>query len=75
MTIDFLPVADAVGLGMASGYAATDASSAVRIAVTAAGASAPLFLVPDQVIAAGAVYSVFVVGEVAAPTGIVRKDR
>jgi hypothetical protein len=75
MTLDFLPVADAVGLGMASGYAATDASSAVRIAVTAAGTAAPLFLVPDQIIAAGAVFSVFVLGEADAPTGIVRKDR
>lgn len=75
MTIDFLPVADAVGPGTASGYAATDASTAARIAVTAAGTATPLFLVPDQIIATGAVYSVFVVGDAAAPAGIVRKDR
>jgi hypothetical protein len=75
MTVDFVPLADGVTAGVASGYAVADASTSARVAVTAAGTEQPLFVAPEQSIAAGAVYSVFVVGAQAAPTGIVRKDR
>lgn len=75
MTIDFLPLADGVTAGAASAYALTDASAAARVAVTAAGTVTALFLAPEQRIAGDEVYSVFVVGDHAQATGIVRKDR
>ena len=75
MTVDFLPLADGVAPGAASAYGATAASTTARLAVTAAGLAAPLFSAIDQRLDANATYSVFVVGAVAAPTGILRKDR
>jgi hypothetical protein len=75
MTIDFVPLADGVAAGAASAYASTDATVSARIAVTAQGVAAPLFLGVDQRLDAGAVYSVFVVGAPGASTGILRKDR
>jgi hypothetical protein len=75
MTIDFLPLADGVGAGLASAYASTNAAPSARIAVTAAGTGTPLFLAPEQSIVDGTVYSVFVLGAADAAAGVVRKDR
>lgn len=75
MSIDFLPLAGDVAAGAASAYAVVDASTSARITVTAAGTASPLHSAIDQRIDAAAVYSVFVVGPAASPTGILRKDR
>jgi hypothetical protein len=75
MTVDFVPAADGVLPGTASGYASFAATTTARLSVTAAGRPAPLFTAVDQRLDAGGVYSVFVVGPVAAPTGILRRDR
>lgn len=73
MTIDLLPLADGVAVGRASGYDITNAAIKARVAVTAGSDS--LFVAPEQVIADGAVYSVFVLGAHDAAAGVVRKDR
>jgi hypothetical protein len=75
MTADFVPVADGVAAGSASAYASVTGTSLARLSVTAAGLTAPLFVATDQTLAAGANYSVFVMGTTAAPVGILRKDR
>ena len=73
MTIDFLPIADGVEVGRASAYDIAGAAVKARVAVTSGSES--LFVAPEQVIADGAVYSVFVLGAHDAATGVVRKDR
>jgi hypothetical protein len=74
MTVDFVPAADGVVAGAASGYLSLDATLTAQLSVTAAGLAAPLYSAVDQPLTAGAVYSVFVVGAPSAPVGILRKD-
>ncbi|MCW5609576.1 MAG: DUF4397 domain-containing protein [Rubrivivax sp.] len=75
LTVDFVPAADGVLPGDGSGYASFAATTTARLAVTASGQPAPLFTAIDQRLDGGGVYSVFVVGPLAAPTGILRRDR
>jgi hypothetical protein len=75
MTVDFVPVADSVAPGLASGYAFVPPSTTSALSVTASGLAAPLFAAGTQTFVAGANYTLFVVGDDAAPTGILRKDR
>lgn len=78
MSLDFLPVAAAVaadGASEAVSVVPTTGLGDGRIAVTVAGAAAPLFVAVDQVLRAGGVYTVLVAGTLAAPVGIVRRDR
>jgi hypothetical protein len=75
MTLDFLPVADEVAPGAASPAVAVDATTTGRIAVTAPGAAAPLFVAIEQVLRANATHTVFVGGTAAAAVGILRRDR
>lgn len=74
MTVDFVPAADGVVPGAASGYLSLASTLTAQLSVTAAGLATPLFSAVDQPLAAGAVYSVFVVGAPGAAVGIVRKD-
>lgn len=74
MTVDYVPAADGVLPGAASAYSSLDATPTAQLSVTAAGLAAPLFSADDQPLAAGAVYSVFVVGAPGAAVGILRKD-
>ncbi len=78
MSLDFLPVAGEVPADAASEPLAVAPTAGVgdgRIAVTTAGAATPVFVATEQVLRAGGVYSVFVAGTLAAPVGIVRRDR
>jgi hypothetical protein len=75
MSVDFGPVAVGVTRGTASGYAEVRSTATASLRVTVAGVSAPVYAIDDQELAAGAVYTVFVVGSAAAPVGILRKDR
>lgn len=75
MTADFVPVADGVVPGAASAYASVEATLTAQLSVTAAGLPAPLFSAVDQPLIAGAVYTVFLVGQPTAAVGILRKDR
>jgi hypothetical protein len=75
MTMDFVPAADGVAAGSASAPRELAANALARLNVTSAGLADPLFAAVEQRIEAGGVYSVFVVGAAASPTGIVRRDR
>lgn len=75
LTLDFDPVADGVLPGAASTPAQLTAVSAGALSVTAPGRGSPLWGAVDQVLEASGVYTLFIVGREAAPTGILRKDR
>ena len=79
MTLDFASVASAVAVGTASPYASVAPTSGGgtdgRLLVTATGVTTPVFTATDQILRAGANYSVLLVGRQAPPTGIVRRDR
>jgi hypothetical protein len=75
MTLDFAPVGGEVAAGAASEAALVVATLAGRIAVTARGATAPLFVATEQVVRAGGVHTVFVAGAAVAAVGILRRDR
>jgi hypothetical protein len=75
LTVDFSPVADAVSPGGASTPSQLDASTTAALTVTAVGRGSPIWTAVDQTLVAGGVYTLFIVGRVDAPTGILRKDR
>ena len=79
LSLDARSVPGNVAVGTASPYASvlptTGSSTDGKIAVTGSGLPAPVFTANDQLLAAGATYSVFLVGRQAAATGIVRRDR
>lgn len=79
MTLDFNPVADSVAIGTASAYTSVvptrGGGTDGVLSITALGVTTPVFTAVDQVLQAGSVYSVFLVGPQAAPVGIVRRDR
>lgn len=75
MTADFVPVADGVTAGAASGYASLTATTTAQLSVTAAGRAAPVFGAVEQRLDPGAVYTVFLVGRPETAVGILRKDR
>lgn len=75
LTLDFAPVGGSVAGDAASEPATVDATATGRIAVTAPGAAAPLFVATEQVLRAGAVHTVFVAGRSDAALGILRRDR
>lgn len=75
VTLDFNPVADGVSPGTASAPASLNATTIGSLSVTAPGRASPLWTAADQVLAADRVYTLFMVGREAAPTGILRADR
>lgn len=75
LTVDFIPVADSVAGGGASAPSQLDADGNATLTVTAVGRTSPIFSATEQILAAGGVYTLFVVGAADAPTGILRKDR
>lgn len=75
MTLNFIPVADGVLPGTASAATAVTATSIGSLSVTAPGRASPIWTANDQVLAADGVYTLFLVGREAAPTGILRPDR
>lgn len=75
LTADFLPVANGVLPGQASAYGEVQASTQAQLAVAGAGQATPVFQATEQVLRADAVYSLFIVGTLAAPVGVLRRDR
>lgn len=75
LTVDFTPQADGVGPGTASAPASIMATTLATLTVSAPSLGAPLFSAADQTLAAGGVYSLFVLGAAAAPAGILYPDR
>ena len=75
LPIYFTPLAAGVLPGSTSTPVTVDASGAARIAVTAAGLGEPLYVVDEQALQAGSVYSVFVLGATDAVVGVPYRDR
>jgi len=75
LALDYLPIAGGLVAGSASDYALTDASTTAQLTVSASGTAQPLYSAAGQTLAAGSVYSLFVLGDAAAPTGVLRRDR
>ena len=75
LSLDFLAVASDVGFGAASAYFNVASGPLVRVDVTSATALAPLFTDERLNLQGGSVYTVFILGGNAAPTGVIRKER
>ena len=75
LTVDFIPAAGGVAGGTASTPTQVDASTDATLTVTAVGRSSTVWTATERTLAAGAVYSLFMVGPVDSPTGILFKDR
>lgn len=79
MKLDGSSVAGAVLVGAASGYTLVKPVAAGgtngRLTITAAGIPTAIYTSASQTLVAGGSYSVFVVGPVAAPSGLVGVDR
>jgi hypothetical protein len=75
LSLDFLAVASDVVAGAASAYANVASSTSVRVDVTAATALAPLYTAETVNLQGQSVYTVFILGGNAAPTGVIRKER
>lgn len=75
VTLDFSPVADGVAGGTASAGALVTPTADGMLTVTGVGLSSALWTDPEVVVAAGGVYTLFVLGPASAPTGILRRDR
>lgn len=75
LTVDFIPAAGGVTGGSASTPVQVDANSDATLTVTALGRSSTVWTATERTLAAGAVYSLFMVGPVDNPTGILSKDR
>jgi len=75
LAVDYLPIAGGLVAGSASDYALADASTTAQFTVSASGTAQPLYSAVDQTLTAGSVYSLFVLGDAATPTGVLRKDR
>jgi hypothetical protein len=75
LSADFVPLAGGVLPGTASAYAPVAASTTAALSVTSPGLASPLFSATGQTFVAGGIYSLFVVGALDAPVGILRQDR
>jgi hypothetical protein len=79
MKLDGSSVAGAVPVGAASDYTLVKPVAAGgsngRLSITAAGVPTAIYTSASQTLTAGGSYSVFVVGPVAAPAGLVSVDR
>jgi hypothetical protein len=80
MTVDLLPAAGGVANGSGSAYAtltptAGNGDGALAVVALAGGSSSPVYAASDQLLAAGRVYSVFVLGAQGSATGVLRRDR
>ena len=74
MKADFSAVADTVAQGQASAYANVTASSAMRIDVSSAS-NPSIYTLTGATIAAKGLYTVYMLGDSAAPVGDPRKVR
>ena len=75
MTANFVPVPDTAARGAASSYGSVKPTITGSLSVTAVNLSAPVYSATAQTFVAGAVYTLFVVGNDGSPTGILNQDR
>jgi hypothetical protein len=72
---DFAVVANAIAPGQASPATLVAGNSTMRVEVTSAASQQSLFLQTALNIPGGGVYTLFMLGDAAAPVGVLRKDR
>ena len=75
LSVDFLAVATDITFGNASAYGNIASGNGLRVDVTSASASGPLFLAESTNLAGQAVYTTFLLGGNATPTGVLRRER
>jgi hypothetical protein len=75
LSVDYLALAADISAGNASTYATTPSSTSARVDVTSAAAVGPLYTNETASLQGQGVYSVFLLGGNAAPTGLIRKER
>lgn len=75
LSVDYLALASDLTSGNASVYATTNAISSARVDVTSASAAAALFSATEVNLQGQGVYTVFMLGGNAEPTGVIRKER
>ncbi|MFL6664930.1 MAG: DUF4397 domain-containing protein [Rhizobacter sp.] len=75
LSADYVSVADDVAYGSASTSGPVGGASGMRLEVTSPVRASPLYLATDVTLAAQKVYSLFLVGDAAAPVAVLRKDR
>jgi len=75
LSVDFSAVASDVASGQASSYVTLVSNPSAGVDVTSPSAAAPLFSVTGANLQSQGVYTVFMLGGNAAPTGVIRKER
>lgn len=75
LTVDFSLVANNVAAGASSGYKGVTGNTSMRLEVSSSLSPTPISLQTALNIPGGGVYSIFVLGDPAAPITSVRKDR
>lgn len=75
LTADFSAVATDVATRTASTPAALASSTTARLEATTPTSATALFLADDVTLQAGKVYTLFMLGDSAAPQGVLRRDR
>ena len=75
LTADFSAVATDIATRTASAPAALAASTTARLEATTPTSTTALFLAEDVTLQSGKVYTLFMLGDAAAPQGVLRRDR
>jgi hypothetical protein len=75
LSLDYAALVSDLAVGSASTFATPTAKTGARIDVSAASAADALFTASDVDLQGMGVYTVFVLGGHASPTGVLRKDR
>jgi hypothetical protein len=75
LNADYLAAAINVGFGEASTPTAVTASTTMRLEATTPVQATPLYLATDVSLTAQKVYTLFMMGDAAAPIAVLRKDR
>lgn len=75
LSVDYLALATDIASGTVSPFATTNSNSSVRLDVTSASGVSALYSATDVNLQGQAVYTVFMLGGNASPTGVIRKER
>ena len=75
LSIDYAVAASDVAAGTASTFASLTANSSARLDVSTATSSDAVYSATEVNLQAQGVYTLFVLGGNATPTGVLRKDR
>ena len=75
LTADYSAVATDIATNTASSPASIAASTTMRLEATTPTVSGSLYLATDVTLQSGKVYTLFMLGDAAAPVGVLRRDR